>query len=181
MATWIKVRAISRSQQIRIGKTRVERGTTVAVDLEDGKTRRDLERHQALGAVITVAGITATAGDAVVSGAVVDEGTNAADMAIRVTAGVLRKQSDGSEVTIAAATPSVTAADATNPRIDNVVTNLSGTVSIVAGTPAATPAAPAVAAGTVKIAEILVPANDTAITNSQITDWTPSRYKVATA
>src|SRR3712207_1868879 len=123
MATWIKVRAISRSQNVRIGDTEVTRNTSVAVDLENAKVRRDLERFQAMGSVITVDGVKATPGHAVTSGGVVDEGVSAADMAIRVTAGTLRREDTGATVAIVAGTPTVSAADATNPRIDNVVAN----------------------------------------------------------
>lgn len=179
MSSFIKVRAISRSQQVRIGNTKVTRDQWVAIDVDNAVVRRDLERHSAFGAVVAVGPITASPGVAITSGGVVDEGVSATDLAIRVTAGTLRKE-DGSTVAIVAGTPSVSAADVTNPRIDNVVvTNTTGVVTIVAGTAAALPVAAAVAVNTTKLAEIAVPANDTAITNSQITDWTPSRYAVA--
>lgn len=179
MASFIKVRAISRSQQVRIGDTKVTRNVSVAVDLDKAKLRRDLERHQNNGAVIVVGQLTNALGTVVTSGGVVDQGVSASDLAIRVTAGTLRLNGGGT-VAIVAGTPSVTAADATNPRIDNVVvTDATGVVTIVAGTAAATPAAPTVAAGTTKLAEILVPATDTAITDDQITDWTQNRVVVA--
>src|SRR3954468_10704048 len=172
MASYIKVRAISRSQQVRIGDTRVTRNVSVAVDIDNPKIRRDLERFQALGAVIVVGGLTSTAGDAVTSGGVVDGGANQADLALRVSAGTIRTAA-GATVAIVAGTPSVAAADGTNPRIDNVVANTStGVVTVVSGTAAATPVAPAVAANTVKLAEVSVPALDTSISDNQITDST---------
>lgn len=74
------------------------------------------------------------------------------------------------------------AADATNPRKDLIVAYVgdqvySGAVSVggvaaVTGTPAASPAEPSLAAypNALVLAMVDVPANDTAITNSQITD-----------
>lgn len=74
----------------------------------------------------------------------------------------------------------VTAADATNPRKDLVVAKVEdaaysgGTsawsLAVVAGTPAGSPAEPAAPANSMVLAMIDVPANDTAITNSQIID-----------
>jgi hypothetical protein len=180
MASWIKVRGISRSQKVRIGDTKVTNATTVAIDIDSTKIRRDFQHYQALGSLVVVGSASPTVGDAVTSGAAVDQGVSATDLALAVSAGTLRKASDGSTVAIAAATPSVGAADGTNPRIDNVIVDTTtGAATVQGGTAAAVPAAPAVAAGKVKIAEVLVPANDTAITNDQITDWTTSRYVVA--
>lgn len=64
----------------------------------------------------------------------------------------------------------VTAADPTNPRIDRVIAKEDGTLAVTAGTPAGIPAAPALIADAISLALISVPATDTAITNSQITD-----------
>lgn len=74
----------------------------------------------------------------------------------------------------------IAAADATNPRIDLIVARVrdasySGVtnawaIEAVTGTPAATPVAPATPANSYVLAQISVPANATAITNSQITD-----------
>src|SRR3954464_15743694 len=102
MASYIKIRGISRSQQVRIGNTKVTRSTTVAVDIDNSKIRRDLERFQALGSIIVVGGLTTAVGDAVTSGGVVSGGANQTDMILAVTAGTLRKGSDGSTVAIVA-------------------------------------------------------------------------------
>jgi len=64
----------------------------------------------------------------------------------------------------------ITAADATNPRIDIVYVNSSGAISYLAGTAAASPSAPSVPDGGLKLAEISVPANDTTIETTQILD-----------
>lgn len=74
----------------------------------------------------------------------------------------------------------IAAADATNPRKDIVILEVrdafySGAdndaqLRVVTGTPAASPVAPALPNNALQLALIDVPANDTAITNSQITD-----------
>jgi hypothetical protein len=68
-------------------------------------------------------------------------------------------------VTIAAAPGSP------NNRIDLVVLDeATGTASVIAGTPASTPSAPAITAGKKQIAQIAVPNGTTAIGNANITD-----------
>lgn len=77
----------------------------------------------------------------------------------------------------------IAAADGTNPRIDLVIAEVrdagfSGVstdwrLRVVTGTPAASPAAPATPNNAIVLARVSVPANDTAITNSQITDYRP--------
>ena len=74
----------------------------------------------------------------------------------------------------------VTAADATNPRKDLVVAKVQDSgysgvadtwsLAVVAGTPAASPAEPSAPNNSFVLAMVDVPALDTAITNSQITD-----------
>lgn len=62
-------------------------------------------------------------------------------------------------------------APVSNPRIDLVVVDAgTGIMSIVTGTPAATPAPPALPAGKLPIAQILLQTSTTTITNSLITD-----------
>lgn len=64
----------------------------------------------------------------------------------------------------------ITAADATNPRIDMVVVNSSGAIAVRAGTPAAAPKPPTLTANDVAFAAVWVPANDTTISSDQIVD-----------
>jgi hypothetical protein len=66
----------------------------------------------------------------------------------------------------------VTAANATNPRIDLVVVSSTGVKSVIAGTPAAipVPAPPSTVATSIVLAQVFVPANDTAIGATQIRD-----------
>jgi hypothetical protein len=71
---------------------------------------------------------------------------------------------------VTAGTVTIGTADATNPRIDLVVANSSGTKAVLAGTAAANPKPPARTANDVVLAVVYVPANDTVITTNQITD-----------
>lgn len=80
----------------------------------------------------------------------------------------------------AATTLTVTAADVTNPRIDRVVATINDayysgllnnvTFTVVAGTPAASPTAPAIPTNSISLATIAVAANATSIVNANITD-----------
>jgi hypothetical protein len=77
----------------------------------------------------------------------------------------------------------IAAADPTNPRKDIVIAevrdsqfsgvNNDSQLRVVTGTPAASPVEPALPNNALKLAVVDVPANDTAITNSQITDTRP--------
>lgn len=111
-----------------------------------------------------VAGI---GGDGVVSGcAVTAQGTP--DMTVAVAAGTVRLA--GVYVAVAAGNVTITTANATNPRIDLIVVNSSGTKSATAGTAAANPKAPDIPASSVLLAMVYVPANQTSITSGLITD-----------
>lgn len=111
-----------------------------------------------------VAGI---GGDGVVSGCAVTA-QSTPDMTVAVAAGVARV--NGANVTVSAGNVTITTANATNPRIDLIVVNSSGTKSATAGTAAANPKAPDIPASSVLLAMVYVPANQTTITNSLITD-----------
>lgn len=82
----------------------------------------------------------------------------------------------------------ISSADPTNPRKDLVVAKVQDSdysgatdawsLAVVTGTPAASPTEPTAPDNSITLALVDVPASDTAITNSQITDrrqwWTPS-------
>ena len=76
-----------------------------------------------------------------------------------------------------AATATVPAADGTNARKDIVVVDNAGQVQLVKGTASSTPVTPSLPDGAVLLAEVDVPANDTSIEDTQITD---KREMVAT-
>jgi len=112
---------------------------------------------------IIVAGIDGK--DCVLSGGACTE-QGVPDMTVAVAkAAVL---SNGVLFPVAAGNVTITAADATNPRLDYIVVTSAGAKAVRAGTPAAAPKPPDRSANDVVLAQVYIPANDTAITNSQI-------------
>jgi hypothetical protein len=111
--------------------------------------------------------------------------TGGADMTPAIAKGAVL--SNGIMYAVAAADVTITAADATNPRIDLVVVNSSGALAVRAGTAAANPKPPARSTNDVVLWAVYVPANDTAIATSQCTDMRVIRdsgiciYKTTTA
>ena len=113
---------------------------------------------------ILVAGI---GGDGVVSGcAVTAQGSP--NNTVAVAAGTV--QVGTTLATVTGGNVTMTAAHATNPRIDLITVNDSGTKAYTAGTAASDPAPPAIPASSVVLAAIYVPANDNVINSNQITD-----------
>lgn len=79
--------------------------------------------------------------------------------------------SNGALFAVAAnASVTISAANATNPRLDYVVITSAGAIAVRAGTAAAVPKPPARTANDVVLAMVYVPANDTTISTNQITD-----------
>ena len=76
---------------------------------------------------------------------------------------------NGIVYTVGAANWTVGTADATNPRIDLLVVTSAGALAVRAGTAAAAPKPPARTANDVVCGHVFVPANDTTITDDQIT------------
>lgn len=94
----------------------------------------------------------------------------APDMQVQVDAGQLFL-ANSTLVSNAQQTSITIVAPVGNPRIDRIVINdQTGVMSVVTGTPAASPVAPAITAGTRPIAQILLQTSSTVITNSMITD-----------
>lgn len=79
-----------------------------------------------------------------------------------LTAGVLKP--------VTAGNVTITTADGSNPRIDLIVVNSSGTKAVRAGTAAAAPKPPTRSANDVVLAVVYVPASDTTISSAQIVD-----------
>jgi hypothetical protein len=100
--------------------------------------------------------------------------TGGADMTPAVAKGAVL--SNRTMFAVAAADVTITAADATNPRLDLIVVTSAGALAVRAGTPAefvegtSAPKPPARTANDVVIAIVYVPANDTAIATTQIID-----------
>jgi hypothetical protein len=78
--------------------------------------------------------------------------------------------SNGSVFAIAAGTVTIGAADATNPRLDLIVVNSSGSLAVRAGTAAAAPKPPARTANDVVIAVAYVPATATSLATGNFID-----------
>lgn len=110
-----------------------------------------------------VAGINGV--DCVLSGLAV---TGGADMTPAVAKGAVL--SNGIMYAVAAADVTITAANATNPRLDLIVVTSAGALAVRAGTAAAAPKPPARTANDVIIAAVYVPANDTTIATTQCVD-----------
>jgi hypothetical protein len=91
------------------------------------------------------------------------------DMTVAIAAGTIRIAS-GAQVAVTSGNGTISAADATNPRIDLVSASDAGTKTVTAGTAAASPKPPALPSGHVALAMVYVPANDTTIASDQITD-----------
>jgi hypothetical protein len=91
------------------------------------------------------------------------------DMTVQVDHGTLFV--NGAIVSQAQQTSGTITAPGGNPRIDRVVIDpLTGAMSIVTGTPAGSPTPPAIPAGQLPCAQILLQTSSTTITNSMITD-----------
>lgn len=91
------------------------------------------------------------------------------DMTIRLDAGHFFNGEASTEV--AAQSTGAITAPVGSPRIDRIVVSRStGAVSVITGTPAASPAAPTIPAGHCPVAQVLLQTTSTAITNSMLTD-----------
>jgi hypothetical protein len=176
MAAYLPIRAISRSQSVRVGSQKALVDSTIYVDVTDGKVKRDLQHHAAIGAFLVVGPITEDTGDVIVDwGLQTTQGVSGADLIITTEAGELVNRQTGDKVDVDSTDLTLSDADATNPRIDIVQVHTgTGVVTKKDGTAAATPSQPAPDASNLLIAAVSVPANDTAITNSQITDLRPN-------
>lgn len=134
---------------------------------DKGTAQNDLQSILFSGDLdIVTAGIDAV--DCVLSGgAVTAQGspnmTVAVAKAAVMTNGVLKAVAANASVTISAA-------NATFPRLDLVVIDSTGAIQVRAGTAAANPKPPARTANDVVLAIVYVPANDTTISSDQIVD-----------
>ncbi len=98
-----------------------------------------------------------------------DVGSPQPDMTLRLEAGAIF---DGATLTeVAAQDTAVIAAPSTDPRIDRVVIDkVTGAVSVVTGTEAASPTPPAVPAGKAPVAQVALSVGQSEIVNADITD-----------
>lgn len=92
------------------------------------------------------------------------------NMTVVVDAGKLGG-TEQSPVVVGQQTTVTIVAPTTNPRIDRIVIDsATGVVSVITGTPAASPVAPTVTPGKISIAQVALATTTTTITNSLITD-----------
>ena len=107
-------------------------------------------------------------GTGVASSCFVTESTSPA-MSVDVTAGVVLLR--GSQIQVAAqASKTIATADGSNPRVDLITVDESGTVVVTSGTAAVDPEAPAIPDNSIPLAFVFVPASDTTIEDNQIND-----------
>lgn len=107
-------------------------------------------------------------GDAVVLSGGLCTAQGAPNMTVAISKAATRS-SDTMNAT-AAANATITAANATNPRLDIVVITSAGAIATRAGTAAAAPKPPTRTAGDVALCAVYIPANDTTISSDQIVD-----------
>lgn len=108
-------------------------------------------------------------GFGVISGLDIVQDTGA-NMNVKVNTAGVGRVNGLIEKLAAGATATIGTADATHPRFDLVCLGVSNTMTIAAGTPAASPVFPAIPADKTVLAVVYVPAGDTAITTAQIID-----------
>ena len=98
-----------------------------------------------------------------------DQGSPAPDMTVRLEAGAIF---DGATLTeVAAQSTGTITAPTTDPRIDRIVIDrASGAVSVVTGSEAASPTPPAIPAGKLPVARVVLAVGQTEIVDSDITD-----------
>ena len=94
--------------------------------------------------------------------------TSNANMTVAVSAGTVIV--GGAEAAVAGGNVTITAADATNPRFDLIVSNASGALSAVAGLATVDPVFPVLPASSVALAAVYVPPGDAIIDAAQIVD-----------
>jgi hypothetical protein len=94
--------------------------------------------------------------------------TTPASLGVEVTRG--RSSINGVVRFYKTTTLTLSAAHATLDRIDLVTAKADGTLAVVTGTPGASPAAPALPAASIPLAEVLVEATVTSVSNAKVTD-----------
>lgn len=175
MAPFLPVRAISRSQAVRIGKQTLKTGTTTYVDvgsqtetggIKAGSTLpyspfKELQNHLAIGAVIVVGPLTAVTTDYAFTEGGVVAATEEAEYKLTASAGKLQQRSAGTSVVATEAyskAKQAKIAAAGKQRIDLLSINpTTGVYKFTEGTAVLTTEtvkAPATPGGEVAIAEI---------------------------
>ncbi len=108
-------------------------------------------------------------GFGVVSGLTVSAQTSP-NMTVNVSSGIVHMPSGIRLAPSGNSALAITAADATNPRVDIIYVKNDSTIGYLAGIPAVTPTAPDIPTGAFLLYQINVPAGATSITNDNIMD-----------
>lgn len=107
-------------------------------------------------------------GTGVSSGCAVSQRGAGANMSVDVASGVIFAA--GSTVSVASANKAIGANSSGNPRIDLVYATNAGVLTVLAGTPGASPKAPALPANAIGLAFVYVPDSAASILNDNIVD-----------
>jgi hypothetical protein len=170
MGEYLPVRALNRSQNIRINKERVRSHITSYVNLEDPVQKKEFSYHSAIGALVVVGPLRTTLPTTALNGLVPSAVSPATEKKVAFTEGRVR-DSEGNLHTVAAGTTAAFGAAAANPRIDVVEVKTDGSeVKIKKGTESASPVVPAVDAGFVAIANVALAKEFTEVKAENVTD-----------
>lgn len=187
MSTLVPIRSLARSQKFDIGSKTITPNKTTYVNVDGGRSLRDLARHTTLGSFLQVGPSFFQGDDGTVDGGGVVK-VQATGLIVDISA---VRWTNAAKVSgnAAVGTATVTTADATNPRIDVVVVDTtSGAFSVIAGTATANAAiaptrpgiastflagVPAIAANKIALAYILVPATAVNLLQTNVLDVRP--------
>lgn len=189
MAPFLPIVALSRSQNVRIGRSPnavsvpdfgqfnstapgkdAQTGALnvpAYVDLGDPIHRRDLQRHSSVGGVIGIGPISQTVtSDLLISGSQPTAVTVTNQLKATLGAFTLKSRTYGATMAVAGKTVSFAANAVANPRNDLVVADNFGNLSVVQGTAAASPVDPPVPANKTVVARVVIPASATLTTTA---------------
>lgn len=161
------------------GTTLIDVGAQTALTLSSGSTA---------ATVLSAAGISN--GYVIIASGVSNNATVSSISGLSVTLSTAATTNATVPATFCQVT-GVFTAPAGNPRIDRIVADrFTGLISVITGTPGATPAVPAITSGKVPLVQVLLQTSSSSITNSMLTDertieafgrGTAAEYNVGTA
>lgn len=170
MGEYLPVRALNRSQTVRINKERVRSGITSYVNLEDPVQKKEFSYHSAIGALVVVGSLRTSLPATAVNGLAATAVSPATTKKVAYTEGRVR-DSEGNLHKVVAGTTAEFGAAAANPRIDVVEVKTDGSeVKVKKGTEGASPTAPAVDSGFIAIAQVALAKEFTEVKAENVTD-----------
>lgn len=173
MGEYLPIRALNRSQKVRIGKVRAHTRLTTYVNLEDPLQRKELAYHASIGAVYVVGSVKgALPTTATLTGLAPSAVSPGTTKKVAYTEGYVLVE--GVAKLVAAGTTAAFGAAAANPRIDVVeVKNDGSEVKIKAGTESSTPVVPATDSGFTPLAQVALAKEFTEVLPANVTDVRP--------